>query len=201
LHFWASTIKLDFAGWPEDFTFPAEAKDPITCDLSNHDGHITGQFRVTIDIAKAMSKEKHYSAVRVARITHSVSPNDIRLRKEEGPYSTERGAARLSENPTAGSHDEQLKDPDPNIVTPLEDFDGDSDTTAELAFFPDELSNEEAYYRISFDRQRYDAYKPFCLYELLVVEWQDGIAYRIGIGEMHVDAWIQKPEAKLVLLA
>jgi hypothetical protein len=56
------------------------------------------------------------------------------------------------------------------------------------------LLTQDAKWDLGFDLQRYDAYKPFCLYDFLVVELNEGVAYRFGIGKTHIDAWQQKKE-------
>jgi hypothetical protein len=71
----------------------------------------------------------------------------------------------------------------------------------EPAFFDDLPSAKNATWDLCFDRRRYDACKPFCLYEFLVVEWNGDVAHRIGIGKLHIDAWAQeKPKEKLITL-
>jgi hypothetical protein len=40
-----------------------------------------------------------------------------------------------------------------------------------------------------FDPTEFDASAPWCLYDVLLVEWVDGVAYRGGIGVCHVDAF------------
>lgn len=40
-----------------------------------------------------------------------------------------------------------------------------------------------------FDQTRYDLNICWCLYNVLMVEWQDGVAYRIGIGQVHIHAF------------
>ena len=84
---------------------------------------------------------------------------------------------------------------------PLEDLDDDEDTTAGPSFFPEEAPPEEDGQQLVFDRQRYDARKAFCLYEFLVVEWRGDVAYRIGIGKMHIDALAEtEPKWKTITL-
>ena len=47
-----------------------------------------------------------------------------------------------------------------------------------------------------FNRQRYDATKPWCVYNIMLVEWIDGVAYRLGVGQMHIDSWAQAHPVK-----
>ena len=43
------------------------------------------------------------------------------------------------------------------------------------------------------DGQRFDLRKPYCVVELLIIEWlNNGIAQRIGHGQVHVDFWAQE---------
>ena len=40
-----------------------------------------------------------------------------------------------------------------------------------------------------FDQGRYDPNICWCLYNVMMIEWQDGVAYRVGIGQVHVHAF------------
>ena len=74
-------------------------------------------------------------------------------------------------------------------------------TTLEKTHFPDapDLSTSTTGY--GFDEQRFDSNKLWCLYNIMLVEWKDGVAYRVGVGTMHIDAWAQaKPEKKIIVL-
>lgn len=74
---------------------------------------------------------------------------------------------------------------------------------------PPEVTNEDndsawskfSQHRFAFDHRRYDADKLFCVYNVLLVEWKDGVAYRLGLGWIHIDAFHQAfPEKKLIVL-
>lgn len=55
--------------------------------------------------------------------------------------------------------------------------------------------------KFAFDHTRYDAEKFFCVYNVMLVEWKDGVAYRLGLGWVHIDAFHQAfPEKKLIVL-
>ena len=43
-----------------------------------------------------------------------------------------------------------------------------------------------------FDQGRYDCNINWCLYNVLMVEWKNGIAYRIGVGQVHIHAFDTK---------
>lgn len=42
----------------------------------------------------------------------------------------------------------------------------------------------------TYDPRRYQPNKYYPFFKILLVEWTDGIAYRLGIGQMHVDAFL-----------
>jgi hypothetical protein len=150
--------------------------------LRNDDGREMGFFRVPTNLAREMSYEKSYSFVRIARVKHSLSPEDIRARKD-GRVESGADVGRIADD------------------TPLEDFDGDEDVLGEPASYPEEVSSQDAKNYLPFDRQRYDAYKLFCLYEFLVVERVGDVAYRIGKGQIHVDAWAQdSPKTEIIVM-
>ena len=60
-------------------------------------------------------------------------------------------------------------------------------TTMEEQCFPDRPHIDT--HGGHFDQQRYDSEKPWCLYNIMLVEWIDDVAYRLGVGKMHIDAW------------
>jgi hypothetical protein len=45
-----------------------------------------------------------------------------------------------------------------------------------------------------FDYNKYDCSRKWCVYNVLMVEWQGNVARRIGIGKVHVDAFDQSTE-------
>jgi len=52
-----------------------------------------------------------------------------------------------------------------------------------------------------FDQTRYDLNICWCLYNVLMIEWQDGVAYRLGIGQVHIHAFDEaSPTWRKVLL-
>ncbi|KAK3174859.1 hypothetical protein OEA41_002105 [Lepraria neglecta] len=53
----------------------------------------------------------------------------------------------------------------------------------------------------TYDPRRYQPNKYYPFYKVLLVEWKDGIAYRLGIGQVHVDAFhYAQPYGQLVAL-
>ncbi|KAL8690679.1 MAG: hypothetical protein Q9218_003924 [Villophora microphyllina] len=50
-----------------------------------------------------------------------------------------------------------------------------------------------------FDQQRYDGEKPWCMYNIMLVEWVNGVAYRLGVGKMHIDAWAQAEATRKII--
>lgn len=52
-----------------------------------------------------------------------------------------------------------------------------------------------------FDQARYDANICWCFYNVMMVEWQDGVAYRLGIGQVHIHAFDKaSPQTHRILL-
>ncbi|KAK1761557.1 heterokaryon incompatibility protein-domain-containing protein [Echria macrotheca] len=51
----------------------------------------------------------------------------------------------------------------------------------------------------AFDQAVYDQNICWCLYNVLLIEWFDGVAYRVGIGQVHIHAFDNAhPECKTV---
>lgn len=72
-------------------------------------------------------------------------------------------------------------------------------TTMEEQCFPDRPHIDTGVGE--FDQQRYDGKKPWCMYNIMLVEWINDVAYRLGVGKMHIDAWAQdKATRKIITL-
>lgn len=55
--------------------------------------------------------------------------------------------------------------------------------------------------KYAFDHTKYDAEKFFCVYNVMLVEWKESVAYRLGLGWVHIDAFHQAlPEKKFITL-
>ena len=67
-------------------------------------------------------------------------------------------------------------------------IDSEATTTVEQ-FFPDRPHMDTR--GGHFDQQLYDGQKPWCMYNIMLVEWINDVAYRLGVGKMHIDAWAQ----------
>ena len=53
-----------------------------------------------------------------------------------------------------------------------------------------------------FDYRRYNRHKSWPLYNVMMIEWDKGVASRVAIGTMHVTAFVQaKPTRKVITLA
>ena len=53
-----------------------------------------------------------------------------------------------------------------------------------------------------FDPRRYNMHKPWSLYNVMMIGWDKGVAYRIAIGLLNVTAFVQaKPVKKVITLA
>ena len=56
-------------------------------------------------------------------------------------------------------------------------------------------------YYYGFHSGLYDSKKFRALWNVMMIEWKDGIAYRLAIGQVHTDAlWEAKPQRKTVVL-
>jgi hypothetical protein len=40
-----------------------------------------------------------------------------------------------------------------------------------------------------FDQETYDANVCWCLYNVILVQWKDNVAFRAGIGQVHIHAF------------
>lgn len=185
LRFWAKTDDLKF---PPDWQPPKDTGNSTLWELklSDKKGYTFGYFRVPVEILPTFGiRGKSYSMVIISRSRHSHSRKEIRAAKKEPPEKP----------PTMYSGDgAELEKP--WSEKSLEEYDDEKEMSNEENFFPDELQTQDAMWDLGFDRQRYDAYKPFPLYDFLVVEWIEGVAYRIGIGKIHIDAWQPEEEEK-----
>ncbi|TVY24045.1 hypothetical protein LHYA1_G007083 [Lachnellula hyalina] len=185
LRFWAKTDDLKF---PADWQPPKDTGNSPLWELKLADkkGYNFGYFRVPVELLPTLGmRGKSYGIVIITRSRHSHSHKEIRAVKKEP----------LEKPPTLYSGDgAELEKP--WSEKSLEEYDDEKEITNEENFFPDELDSQDAMWDLGFDRRRYDAYKPFPLYEFLAVEYIEGIAYRIGIGKMHIDAWQPEEEEK-----
>ncbi|KAI9734022.1 MAG: hypothetical protein M1834_002679 [Cirrosporium novae-zelandiae] len=69
-----------------------------------------------------------------------------------------------------------------------------------VAIYPNQQSVERAYDK--YDHRRYNKNKPWPLYNVMMIERKDGVAYRVAIGIIHVTAFVQaKPTWKLITLS
>lgn len=74
-------------------------------------------------------------------------------------------------------------------------------TTLEKTHFPNAPDINTSRNGYGFDEQRFDSNKPWCLYNIMVVQVKEGVAYRVGVGTIHIDAWAQaKPKKKTIVL-
>lgn len=74
-------------------------------------------------------------------------------------------------------------------------------TTLEKTHFPTAPDINTSRNGYGFDEQRFDSNKPWCLYNIMVVQVKEDVAYRVGVGTIHIDAWAQaKPKKKTIVL-
>ncbi len=50
-----------------------------------------------------------------------------------------------------------------------------------------------------FDQQRYDGEKPWFMYNIMLLEWINGVVYRLGVGKMYIDAWAQAEATRKII--
>ncbi|MCJ1278475.1 hypothetical protein MMC21_006292 [Puttea exsequens] len=73
--------------------------------------------------------------------------------------------------------------------------------TMEKTSFPDRPGVEKSKHSCACDQRRFYLSKPWCLYNVMLVEWEAQVAYRMGLGTVHIDAWAQaKPREKIITL-
>jgi hypothetical protein len=74
-------------------------------------------------------------------------------------------------------------------------------TTLKRSHFPEAPDMNTSQNAYGFDERRFDSKKAWCLYNIVLVEMKEGVAYRVGVGTMHIDAWAQaKPEKEMIVL-
>ena len=173
LRFWASTISVYLSG---KWTPPKGTKDiQSQFPLSDNDGYYAGSYTVPTSLIKEIDPEKFiYDLIAISRTSLDVSKTAL--------AANEMDQYPVSERTT---YPECIAD--------------DGDITLEKQNYPDEPSIEDDRLGLCIDRKRFDIYKPYCVYACLLVEWRHGIAYRIGTGTYHVDAWAQEPPVKKLI--
>lgn len=91
---------------------------------------------------------------------------------------------------------ESLFDDGPAPQSPEDDFKNIPD---QVTLYPYHSSAEAR--EVAFDHRRYNRYKPWPLYNVMMIEWDNGVASRIALGTLHVTAFVQaKPISKLITL-
>ncbi|KAL8726279.1 MAG: hypothetical protein Q9166_006825 [cf. Caloplaca sp. 2 TL-2023] len=80
-------------------------------------------------------------------------------------------------------------------------LDDSEDISLERSYFPVrpdvKTSNETG----GCDPRGFDLTKPWCLYNIVLVEWKDEVAYRLGGGRIRIDAWAQaRPKKNIIVL-
>jgi len=177
LRFETETIEITMSPlWDPKCT--DNATEPMWQFPLTDDGYAVGIFFVPTNVVRGLKPNAPYKFVRLARIGHGYTASKLRAKKGDSSVS-DSGETKI---------DHQIA---------LEDLDGDPDIVRVKPplgiLYPGEPTADEAEAYLPFDRRRYDAYRPFCLCEFLVVETVGGVSYRIGAGRMHVDAWAQEP--------
>ncbi|RMZ83421.1 hypothetical protein DV736_g6618, partial [Chaetothyriales sp. CBS 134916] len=183
LKFWAETVKLEI---PSDFRPPANFADPHWwLSLSGKDGlgHVGGAMYIPSSYLASLAGKK-LDLVMMARQRSNAEP------KHNGWEETLKQEILRSRTKTSRS----------DRYAPLQDMGYESDRSLVRDYFPDRPQITQN--KPDIDAQRFDMHKPFCLCQLLLVEWMDsGVAERIGHATVHMDFWVQeKPVVKLVTL-
>ena len=45
---------------------------------------------------------------------------------------------------------------------------------------------------VEFDVVAFDAFKPWCIYNVMLIDTHDGISQRVGLGKVHIDAFLEQ---------
>ena len=173
--FWASTVHLNVIG---EWCPPPNEKGPQwRMQLVDPDGYAWGHLTMPIDLLYQLDfKQYNYDLIAISRTTHALSNDE------------------LSQGRNSKLHNRDV------VIYPEKLIDSE-DITMEKQSFPDEPSMENDKWKLGIDRRRFDIHKPFCLYNLLLIEWRADVAYRIAIGVGHIDGWAQSDVVrKLVTL-
>ena len=102
-------------------------------------------------------------------------------------------ATRQTLEPCEAAHQRMLNNIKPSIEC--------NDEESEDPFVETDDKPHGDKHRWTYDPRRYEREKYYPFYNVLVVQWRDGIAYRQGIGQVHVDAFERVgPEMQLVVL-
>jgi hypothetical protein len=59
---------------------------------------------------------------------------------------------------------------------------GYGESTSHSSSYINEMGN--------FDTRAYDENRPWCLFNVMMIEWKGRVAYRLAIGRIHVDAFL-----------
>ncbi|KAI4190017.1 MAG: hypothetical protein L6R41_001072 [Letrouitia leprolyta] len=73
------------------------------------------------------------------------------------------------------------------------------DVSIEKQRFPDREDVMKANDSSGCDQRCFDTKKPWCLYNVMLVEWVGEVAYRVGVGTVHIDAWARARPRKRVI--
>ena len=113
--------------------------------------------------------------------------------KEDDDYEGRYELIRIS--PTKPNEQTERGEEDPDLLVDEEAV------TMEKTSFPDRPDVEKSTHSCACDQRRFDVSKPWCLYNVMLVEWEAQVAYRMGLGTVHIDAWAQaKPREKIITL-
>jgi hypothetical protein len=178
LRFWAQAIDYKFQK-----PLRTELKGPTwQVPISNKDGDSIGSLWVPAASVPMLNPEQYsYDLVTMMRkdneieATHHRSPETDKVRKMQRD----------------------------KLIDQESSYDDLQDITLHKQHFPDEptLAEDEWTPYFYIDRQKFDIYKPYSLYEVLMIEWRGDVAYRVGNGHVHIDGWAQAaPKRKLIIL-
>jgi hypothetical protein len=79
-----------------------------------------------------------------------------------------------------------------------EDNRDDQDTDSDMGSVDSILGPEDF---IEFDCKAFDAAKPWCIYNVMLIETFGGVSRRLGLGRVHIDAFLgEKPAWKEIVL-
>ena len=78
---------------------------------------------------------------------------------------------------------------------------GCNDPPVNIESFGSNLHPEHLVPGYGFDKRCFDEHKPWCMYNVMMIEKKDGVAYRLGLGSVHIDAFFAaSPKWKHIVL-
>lgn len=165
------------------------AQETCTIHVFDKNGHIAGEVCVPGKILQTMNPGK-YDFLLLSRSDSSLSHT----------FSNPKSDLQfLSDNfPITFDESDKFATISETVLSEKDEHETESEVHAQLFSRP-YSSWEDAEY--VFDKNHFDRETKWCIYNVMLVEWTDGMAYRVGVGRVHIDAFFEaKPRWKHVIL-